>query len=96
MPASKPSDPLYSIKNCEFVFRCPREWEQLEATEVFDERFCGMCKRVVYRCDNELLFELHVKAGHCVAVPDPSRKRYYLGNAKIGSDYEPSSPLTWD
>jgi hypothetical protein len=85
---------LYSIEGCEFEFKCPKRWEELQAIEKKDARHCASCDKTVYLCEHELLLELHAQAGHCVAVPDPSRKKHYLGGAKM--DYYPGPRLIWD
>ncbi len=46
---------LYAIKNCEFVFKCPREWEQLQPTEMYDVKWCEMCWRKVHLLRRRLL-----------------------------------------
>jgi len=83
----------YAIEGCEFAFKCPRQWEQLAETDTEDKRYCVSCERTVHLCDDPLLFELHAKAGHCVAVPDPARKRLYLGAP--ATEYHPT-PLDRD
>ena len=83
----------YSIEGCEFAFKCPRQWEQLTKTDKDDKRFCYTCERPVYLCDDPLLLELHARVGHCVAVPDSTRKTFYLGNVSI--EYAPRK-LVWD
>lgn len=82
---------LYAIKNCEFVFNCPREWEQLQPTEMYDVKWCEMCWRKVHLCDDDFLLELHTKAENCVAVFDPSGKEHYLGGPVIA--YQPVDQL---
>ncbi len=64
----------FSIEGCNFVFKCPRNWESLEQTDKEDKRHCFHCDRDVHRVDNAMLFKLHAKAGHCVALPDPTRQ----------------------
>ena len=73
----------FSIEGCEFAFRCPRRWEQLAETAEDDQRYCVSCKRIVYRCDNPSLLEVHAKAGHCVAVPDRTGDGLSVGNLSM-------------
>lgn len=76
----------YSIKNCEFAFKCPRVWERLDATDKEDERHCTSCEKLVYICADDLTLARHVKAGHCVAVED-STKVGSLVIGRISSEY---------
>ena len=77
---------FFSIKNCEFAFRCPRDWERLATTENDNERYCASCEKPVYLCaDDEALTE-HVQAGHCVAVGDMAEVGgLFVG--KVDSEY---------
>ena len=71
------------IEGCEFAFKCTREWNQLTKTDTDDKRFCFACERTVHLCDASLLLDLHVKASHCVAVPHPTRKTFYVGSPTV-------------
>ena len=61
----------FSIKNCEFAFKCPRAWERLDLTDKSDVRHCASCEKRVYLCADDASLTHHVAAGHCVAVEDP-------------------------
>ncbi len=76
----------FTIKNCEFAFKCPRTWERLAATDKDDERHCTSCERLVYLCVDDLTLARHVKAGHCVAVED-STKVGGLVIGQVSSEY---------
>ena len=76
----------YSIKNCEFAFKCPRVWERLDATDKEDVRHCTSCEKLVYLCVDDLTLACHVKAGHCVVVED-STKVGGLVIGQVSSDY---------
>ena len=82
---------FFSIKNCEFAFKCPRDWPRLTATANGGERHCASCDKLVYLCqDNDALIR-HVQAGHCVAVEDVS----HVGRMLVGqveSEYSAPPP----
>ena len=70
----------FSIKNCEFAFKCPRVWERLDTTDKDDERYCTSCEKPVYLCIDDFTLARHVRAGHCVAVEDSTK----VGGVVIG------------
>ena len=82
----------FTIKNCEFAFKCPRFWERLTLTEKDDERHCEACEKLVYLCLDDATLARHVEAGHCVAISDPANGgAYEVG--KIESAYNPEPAL---
>ena len=81
----------FSIKNCEFTFKCPRDWSSLATTANDGERHCESCEKPVYLCIDDATLATHVQAGHCVAVED----RMSAGNLNIGqiaSEYSAPTP----
>ena len=57
------------IEGCkQFVFVCPKKWEQLRTTEDVGVRYCEGCRRNVYYCDSVAVAQRHADAGECVAV----------------------------
>ena len=86
----------FTIKNCEFAFKCPRVWERLALTGKDDERHCESCKKVVYLCVGDESLTQHVEAGHCVAVEDPIHAdKLTIGQVACG--YSPGTgTLTFD
>ena len=34
---------MSEIRNCEFKFKCPKQWEALELTDREDQRHCHEC-----------------------------------------------------
>ena len=70
----------FSIKNCDFAFKCPRDWQYLGATGKEDERYCTSCEKPVYLCIDDSTLARHVRAGHCVAVEDSTK----VGGVVIG------------
>jgi uncharacterized protein (TIGR02996 family) len=65
------------IENCEmqFVFQCPRKWEELTPTEVAAVRFCHECRKQVFYCSTIKEAKEHATMEHCVAV-DIGIRRY--------------------
>jgi len=59
---------MNEIRNCEFRFKCPKEWNGLKPTDNHDQRYCSACNQIVYFCHtaNELMAA--IQADHCVAV----------------------------
>ena len=56
------------IRNCEFRFKCPKQWASLEATQNEKERFCSQCQRLVYHCKTPEELQLAINKNRCVAV----------------------------
>lgn len=38
------------VVNCEFSFKCPKDWNSLVQTPFKDIRFCGQCSKPVFFC----------------------------------------------
>jgi hypothetical protein len=56
------------IRNCVFAFRCEKQWNGLAPTTHPDVKFCGMCQREVFLCqDDESLVE-SIRLNRCVAI----------------------------
>lgn len=62
------------IPNCNFEFRCPKQWSSLQAKDNDNERFCKACQRNVYLCKSIKELNQHIDKGHCVAVKTTSLK----------------------
>jgi hypothetical protein len=58
------------IENCDEVFhlQCPRQLENLHATEDTAVRFCEECRKNVYYCSDIDEAREHAHEGNCVAV----------------------------
>lgn len=58
------------IENCDeaFRFQCPKNWENLNATQDTAVRFCEECRKNVYYCNDIEEAHDHATAGECVAV----------------------------
>lgn len=59
---------MNEIRNCEFKFKCPKEWELLIPTIHKDQRFCGECDRTVYLCKTGTELMTAIREDRCVAV----------------------------
>lgn len=82
----------FSIKNCDFVYKCPRTWEKLELTQVEGERHCTACDKLVYLCADDSDLIRHARAGHCVAVANPQRPDG-MSVGQVGSGYSIDNPM---
>jgi hypothetical protein len=58
------------IENCEvqFRFRCPKQWEQLTATDDAKVRFCGVCEKNVFLCESRAELLECTREGRCIAT----------------------------
>ncbi|NHZ41264.1 hypothetical protein [Massilia aquatica] len=55
---------------CNFKFKCPQEWSQLDATETDGVRFCTSCDSKVYLVTSSAEVEQHARDNRCVALLD--------------------------
>lgn len=58
---------LVKITNCKLVFKCPKQWEELDITANQGIRFCHACDRGVYLAEDEETLSLLAALGKCVA-----------------------------
>ena len=60
------------IRNCEFKFKCPKRWDDLEAspsTRSLDlTRRCNECQQLVWKADNEEQLAKYILHDYCVAI----------------------------
>ncbi len=56
------------IFNCDFVFKCPQQWDKMAETENEGIRFCGECQKNVYFADSPEVLNQLSREGKCVAV----------------------------
>ena len=54
------------IKNC-FEFICPLKWKNLETTDNNDIKFCGSCKKQVFKANDFETFLKLSKENKCIA-----------------------------
>ncbi|QJW98168.1 TIGR02996 domain-containing protein [Frigoriglobus tundricola] len=78
------------IENCDeaFAFKCPKHWENLDATADNSVRHCAGCKKLVYYCRTLPEAQNHARQGHCVAVQ--------LGVLRYPEDLESNDSATND
>lgn len=55
------------IKNCEFLYKCPVAYSDLEQVSHY-VRFCNICKRNVYQALSADQFHNYAKQGKCVSI----------------------------
>ena len=62
------------IKDCEFEFKCPKNWYALRSTSNAAQRYCGSCKRTVHFCTNQAELDAASAMGLCVAIEAPTQR----------------------
>ena len=60
-----------TIANCQFEFKCPKQWGELTDDGKLDSRFCDACERRVHLCVTNEELRARAKAGECVAFYRP-------------------------
>ena len=70
------------IRNCEFRFKCPKDWDALLKTHDPKVRHCNECNRRVVYCKKASELQTAIINNNCVAVeikqPD-DEVRVYVG-----------------
>jgi hypothetical protein len=56
------------IRECDFAFKCPKQWENLRGGDDPDKRYCETCERDVHFVSSRIEFEVALKLGRCVAA----------------------------
>ena len=60
------------IRNCEFKFKCPKRWDDLETSSspsAFDSpRRCSECHQLVWKADTEEQLAKYILHDYCVAI----------------------------
>lgn len=56
------------IKNCEFAYKCPMNWDDLSFTDNASVRFCDQCQRNVYWVYTESDLAECIRLNRCVAI----------------------------
>ena len=56
------------IRNCNFSFKCPKFWAELQVTDDPPIRRCNECNEFVYRCTTDKEISLAIKHNRCVAI----------------------------
>ncbi len=65
---------MNDIRNCEFRFKCPKQWDALKSTDNQDQRFCSVCNQIVYFCHTDKELVAAIKADRCIAIKVTSAK----------------------
>lgn len=87
---------MIKIENCEFAFKCPKDWKELVPDEALPTvRHCDECKRPVYQCQTDDELQLRAKKGHCVAIYRPDENEILFGAMKIDPRVT-GGKLSWD
>jgi len=63
------------IRNCEFKFKCPKLWDELELTDDPNIRTCQECQRRVVFCRTASELKRAITDDECVAVKIPGSGR---------------------
>lgn len=53
--------------NCEFEFKCPKNWFDLAPTYDVKVKFCETCNQNVHLCVTQEELDGHAKQRHCIA-----------------------------
>lgn len=56
------------ILECDFAFKCPKQWADLNVLIEPEKRHCSTCERDVFFITTRKEFEEHQRLGHCVAA----------------------------
>lgn len=59
---------MNEIRNCEFRFKCPMQWNALKPTDNKDQRYCNECNQIVYFCHTADELMDAIQADRCVAL----------------------------
>lgn len=67
---------LTCVRNCQFSFKCSKQWEELTRTSFERVRHCASCSRDVFYCATDAELAESVKLNRCVAVDLPDTVGY--------------------
>jgi hypothetical protein len=79
---------MNKIINCEFVFKCPLKWENLEKTQNEDRKYCKSCQKNVYFAHSQSELNELARVGKCAAFSPPE------DHSSDGNIPEPNIPTT--
>jgi len=93
--------PVASFNECDsdgrklaVVYRCRERWEDLQATDNDQVRYCTKCSMSVFRVADTHDFQRAVAAGRCVMVEATQQRQYFVGMPSTVT-FAPTS-LEWD
>ncbi len=77
------------IQECDFAFKCPKQWDDLRAGDDPDKRYCETCERDVYFISSRIELDVARKLGRCIAAEvDDERSR---GIVTMGGAQKPGT-----
>lgn len=67
---------MKTIRNCRvsFAFKCPKDWENLSATDNSKVRFCDVCSENVFFCETDEETIANALDGKCIARSEPDEE----------------------
>ena len=65
--------PVITIRNCEFVFKCPNDWRSLRIASNGKVGFCDACQKQVFLCATPDELDWAIRNKLCVAVRTPEK-----------------------
>ena len=84
---------VHQVENCDFLFKCPQQWDKMDETENEDVRFCGECRKEVHFVKGVKSLKELREAGKCVALWQPVERKeadeQLLNSANINNDLPP-------
>lgn len=63
------------IRNCSFLYQCPKTWDALTSTAKPLEHFCDQCQRVMHYCRTNEQLRSAIEKNQCVAVEIKGKPR---------------------
>jgi hypothetical protein len=60
---------LNAILNCEFEYKCPLNWDELDSTNSSNIKFCKTCDKAVKLCVEQSEIDFASETGLCIAYP---------------------------
>ncbi|KAG2372738.1 hypothetical protein C9374_013190 [Naegleria lovaniensis] len=84
------------IENCEWIYKCPLKYEELNegsSQNLPDVQFCSVCSKNVYLVRNQFELKDHVMKGNCVAFTseEPSLLPQVMGSMVYIPPISPSA-----
>lgn len=76
------------------VHRCRERWEDLQATDSDQVRYCNNCPMSVFHVADTQDFQRAIAPERCVMVKAPEQGQYFLGMPAV--EYATPKGLQWD
>lgn len=83
------------ILNCNFRFKCPKDWSSLTDIGVENQRYCGVCNENVHWCTTQQDIDAAISNDQCVAFASETKiwdtekdgsQKLYMGRLENNSD----------